>query len=81
LLRTLKQDVKTTADFRCDNRGAFKSVFRQFVLLCRRLDLLERKLVAVDGTRIKRSTTRIAISRAIRWRNSFARRTSDWTTI
>src|SRR5271166_4580677 len=36
LLRTLKPDFKTIADFRRDNRGAFKSVFRQFVLLCRR---------------------------------------------
>ena len=37
LLRTLKPDFKTIADFRRDNRNAFKSVFRQFVLLCRRL--------------------------------------------
>ena len=35
LLRTLKPDFKTIADFRRDNRGAFKSVFRQFVLLLR----------------------------------------------
>jgi hypothetical protein len=28
-------------------------VFRQFVLLCRRLDLYGRELLAVDGTRIK----------------------------
>src|SRR5271169_3209067 len=53
LLRTLKPDFKTIADFRRDNRGAFKSVFRQFVLLCRRLDLFGRELLAVDGTRIK----------------------------
>jgi len=53
LLRTLKPDFKTIADFRRDNRGAFKSVFRQFVLLCRRLDLYGRELLAVDGTRIK----------------------------
>jgi transposase/IS5 family transposase len=53
LLRTLKPDFKTIADFRRDNRNAFKSVFRQFVLLCRRLDLYGRELLAVDGTRIK----------------------------
>jgi transposase len=53
LLRTLKPDFRTVADFRRDNRGAFKSVFRQFVLLCRRLDLYGRELLAVDGTRIK----------------------------
>jgi transposase len=45
LLRTLKPDFKTIADFR--------SVFRQFVLLCRRLDPYGRELLAADGTRIK----------------------------
>ena len=53
LLRTLKPDFKTIADFRADNRAAFKSVFRQFTLLCKRLDLFGRELLAVDGTRIK----------------------------
>jgi hypothetical protein len=37
LLRTLKPDFKTVADFRRDNRAAFHAVFRQFVLLCQRL--------------------------------------------
>ena len=53
LLRNLKPDFKTIADFRRDNRAAFRSVFREFVLLCRRLDLFGRELLAVDGTRIK----------------------------
>jgi transposase len=53
LLRGLKPDFKTIADFRRDSRGAFKSVFRQFVLLCRRFGLYGRELLAVDGTRIK----------------------------
>src|ERR1700733_15048044 len=53
LLRGLKPDFKTIADFRRDNRAAFRGVFRQFVLLCRRLDLHGRELLAVDGTRIK----------------------------
>jgi len=53
LLRTLKPDFKTIADFRSDNRAAFKKVFREFVILCRRLDLFGRELLAVDGTRIK----------------------------
>src|SRR3954465_718069 len=39
LLRTLKPDFKTIADFRADNRAAFKAVFRAFTLLCKRLDL------------------------------------------
>src|ERR1700726_2440751 len=53
LLRSLKPDFKTIADFRRDNRAAFRSVFREFVILCRRLDLFGRELLAVDGTRIK----------------------------
>ena len=52
-MRGLNPDFKTIADFRRDNCGAFKSVFRHFVLLCRRLDLYGRELLAVDGTRIK----------------------------
>ena len=53
LLRHLKPDFKTIADFRRDNRAGFKPVFREFVLLCRRLDLFGRELLAVDGTRLK----------------------------
>jgi transposase len=53
LLRSLKPDFKTIADFRSDNCAAFKKVFRDFVILCRRLDLFGRELLAVDGTRIK----------------------------
>jgi transposase len=53
LLCGLRPDFKTIADFRKDNRNAFKAVFREFVLLCRKLDLFGRELVAVDGTRLK----------------------------
>jgi transposase len=53
LLRHLKPDFKTIADFRRDNRSAFRAVFREFVRLCRKLDLFGRELLAVDGTRIK----------------------------
>jgi len=72
LVRGLKPDFKTIADFRRDNCGAFKSVFRQFVLLCRRLDLYGRELLAVDGTRIKavnnkdRNFTRASLREFIR---------------
>ncbi|WP_202949395.1 transposase [Sphingomonas sp. PAMC 26621] len=53
LLRGLRPDFKTIADFRRDNRAAFKTVFRAFVALCRKLDLFGRELLAVDGTRLK----------------------------
>src|SRR6201995_5206969 len=71
LLRHLKPDYKTIADFRRDNRNAFRSIFRQFVLLCRQLDLFGRELLAVDGTRIKavnnkdRNFTRASLTKFI----------------
>jgi len=71
LLRHLKPDFKTIADFRRDNRVAFKQVFRQFVLLCRQLDLFGRELLAVDGTRIKavnakdKNFTKTGVTKAI----------------
>ncbi len=72
LLRHLKPDFKTIADFRRDNRNAFRPIFRQFVLLCRQLDLFGRELLAVDGTRIKavnnkdRNFTRAALATFIK---------------
>ena len=72
LLRHLKPDFKTIADFRRDNRKAFRLVFREFVLLCRQLKLFGRELLAVDGTRIKgvnnkdRNFTRASLAEFIR---------------
>jgi transposase len=72
LLRHLKPDFKTIADFRRDNRTAFRPIFRQFVLLCRQLDLFGRELLAVDGTRIKavnnkdRNFTRASLTQFIK---------------
>jgi transposase len=72
LLRHLQPDFKTIADFRRDNSKAFRPIFRQFVLLCRQLDLFGRELLAVDGTRIKavnnkdRNFTRASLSEFIR---------------
>ena len=72
LVRHLKPDFKTIADFRRENRAAFHAVFREFVVLCRRLDLFGRELLAVDGTRIKavnnkdRNFTRGALTTFIR---------------
>lgn len=72
LLRHLKPDFRTIADFRRVNRSAFRQVFREFVILCRQLDLFGRELLAVDGTRIKavnnkeRNFTRGSLSTFIR---------------
>src|SRR3954451_13278435 len=72
LLRHLQPDFKTIADFRRINHKAFRPVFRQFVLLCRELDLFGKELLAVDGTRIKavnnkdRNFTRASLTEFIR---------------
>jgi transposase len=53
LLRKLRPDFKTIADFRKDNAKAFKQVFREFTLLCRKLDLFGGELIAIDGSKFK----------------------------
>ena len=53
LLRSLRPDFKTLADFRKDNRAAFKPLFKNFNLLCRKLDLFGAELVAIDGSKFK----------------------------
>jgi transposase len=49
LLGRLKPDFKTIADFRRDNGPATRKVCRQFVILCRDIDLLDASLVAIVG--------------------------------
>jgi transposase len=53
LLRKLTPDHKTIADFRKDNRKAFKEVFKAFCVLCRELDLFGAELIAIDGSKFK----------------------------
>jgi transposase len=49
----LAPDFKTIADFRKDNGEAIQLVCKQFVQLCRRMDLLNDDFVAVDGSKFK----------------------------
>lgn len=53
LMGSLKPDFKTIADFRRDNGLAIRKVCRQFVALCRDIDLLDASLVAIDGSKFK----------------------------
>jgi transposase len=55
LVRELKPDFKTIADFRKDNAEAFKAVVREFTRLCRGLKLFGGQLLAIDGTKLKAS--------------------------
>jgi transposase len=49
----LMPDFKTIADFRKDNGKAIRQVCREFVLLCRSLNLFSDAIVAIDGSKFK----------------------------
>ena len=53
LTQRLAPDFKTIADFRKDNGEAIRLVCREFVMLCRKLNLLTDTLVAIDGSKFK----------------------------
>lgn len=52
-MRKLKPDFKTIADFRKDNIDSIKPVFKEFVYLCKSLDLFGLELVGIDGSKFK----------------------------
>ena len=49
----LMPDFKTIANFRKDNGSAIRKVCRQFIVLCRQLNLFTQALVAIDGSKFK----------------------------
>ena len=49
----LSPDFKTIADFRKDNGQAIKRVCREFVVVCRSLNLFSEAIVAIDGSKFK----------------------------
>jgi transposase len=53
LLERLTPDFKTIADFRKNNGKAIRGVCREFVFLCRKLDLFSQATVAIDGSKFK----------------------------
>ncbi|MGH9194832.1 MAG: transposase, partial [Acidimicrobiia bacterium] len=53
LVRRLRPDHKTIAEFRRQNRKALKRLFREFTLLCKKLDLFGAELVAIDGSKFR----------------------------
>src|ERR1700739_604117 len=54
----LVPDHKTIADFRKDNGPAIKKVCAQFVALCRKMGLLGKASVAIDGSKFKAVNSR-----------------------
>jgi transposase len=58
LTEGLKPTYKTIADFRKNNPKALKNVFREFVLLCRNVELIEGSVVAVDGAFLRANASK-----------------------
>jgi transposase len=67
----LAPDFKTIADFRKNNTKAIRLVCREFVMICRKLDLFTEAFVAIDGSKFKavnnrdRNFTRAKIKRRL----------------
>jgi len=58
LLGELKPDFKTIADFRKDNIEAFVTLFGEFCRFLDEIGLFGKKVVAIDGTKVKASSSR-----------------------
>jgi transposase len=54
----LKPRYKTIANFRKDNATALKKVFREFILLCKELTLIEGEFIAVDGAFLRANASK-----------------------
>ena len=53
LMGRLTPDFKTIANFRKDNGTAIRNVCRQFVALCKELNLFAESLITIDGSKFK----------------------------
>jgi len=53
LLAKLVPDFRYISDFRKENAKSIKLVFREFVNVCDRLNLLSKELIAIDGSKFK----------------------------
>jgi transposase len=53
LLKQLRPDHKTLADFRKNTLQPLRQVCREFTVLCKQLDLFAGELVAIDGSKFK----------------------------
>lgn len=58
LLKKLKPDFKTIADFRKNNKKALKKVFRDFNKMCDEWNLFGKELVAIDGSKFRASNSK-----------------------
>jgi len=61
LLQKLSPDHKTISNFRTENQKAIKETFKEFVKLCRKLELFGAELIAIDSTKYRASNSRSQI--------------------
>jgi len=54
----LTPGYKTIANFRKDHPGVLKQLFRDFVLLCRSVDLIDGAVVAIDGAFLRANASK-----------------------
>jgi transposase len=53
LLKKLAPDFRTISDFRKENAKAIRHVFKAFVKICMKLNLYQKELLAIDGTKLR----------------------------
>ena len=58
LLKELKPDYRTIADFRKDNITVLKHVFTHFSLFCHELGLYGKEMIAIDGSKFRANNAR-----------------------
>ena len=54
----LTPGYKTIANFRKDNPSVLKQLFRDFVILCRSVDLIDGEVVAIDGAFLRANASK-----------------------
>lgn len=54
----LTPGYKTIANFRKDNPSVLKQLFRDFVMLCRSIDLIDGEIVAIDGAFLRANASK-----------------------
>lgn len=61
LIGNLRPSYKTIANFRKDNSIALRTINKDFILLCRQLNLFKGEEVAVDGSFFKADASKASI--------------------
>ena len=81
LLGRLVPDDKVIADFRKDNGPAIRKVCARFVDLCRKMGLLTKASVAIDGSKFKAVNNRDRNFTGKRWSGAGSSSMRAWRAI